>query len=742
MTVSKKGFLDDLYNQYGEFEVCCLPAEKGLKWTEWLKAREDDTFLAKINNRSVLDVEVMLDLEEPERYDSLIKDLDSDGLFYKAYDTGSRGYHISIIFPELRNKSAEKRTEIKSYIVKKYGCDHMKASKRNMIALEHTAHFKTGKPKTLVKEKKGHNSLNPILLEMKERKDKEEKEKIKSFLLEKRAKYNSLGYGLKDGVYYFGTKLYKEGRDYTAIVTSQKDIFIDRTERYRNAIIGENEIKKKFGLKYKDDFYDEALDHTLSNRAIEMFVYGGTDRITFKYVFDKVVALLKRYIYFENEVKYSLVACYRIASYFVAVWKARARLFIYAEFGSSKSRLTNILHNTGFNSLNLGDWTLSFLQRIIQSTGGETHIDDFESLDEEKKKATIRLVKVGYMKGFKAGKTADRSRKPEVFELFNTTTLNNTEGLDFISNDRCITIRIPKIEDSKFDQEPDFEDPIYAEIRDELYILALKFIEDVARLYPTIKSDKLSGRTFSIIKPELTIAKLISNSLFDEILDFWSEEIQQRDTRELSDNWEFRGYHLIYDMVVNNSKTDYFGVLDDVVKPLITDMYGQDMTRKDMDKKKLQISQVIGKSLSRSPIFKKRTVNGKTQYKVKSEDFVRLLKAKKLLQYIQEYNSTNTTNTTNSINSTNSTEKVGLGEFVESKTYKHTNKEEDVIVKEESVSDLLNLIKDNDGGDGVGIQKISELMKFDTFDELITELDTLKERGDIAEIKSNTFKAL
>jgi hypothetical protein len=319
-------------------------------------------------------------------------------------------------------------------------------------------------------------------------------DKLKSFLIEDRKKFESLGCGLHKGIYYFGTKLYRDGIPYNAIVTSDKNIYLKLGEN--------NQIRNTFGLNYKDEFYDEGLDNIFSREAINKWVYENSDDITLKSVYHKLVKIFKKYIYFEDKRKYSLLACYRIAGFFMPIWRGRARAFLYAEMGSAKSRLTNILHNTGFNSVALGDWTLPYLQRLIESTRGETHIDDYETLDEEKKKATTRLVKVGFMKGFKAGKISDgKSKKPETFDLFNTTTLNNTEGLDFISTDRCITIRIPKISKKEYDVEPQFDDKIWKEIRDELYILGLKYAQEVREDYDKLKSDKIRGRLFFIIKP-------------------------------------------------------------------------------------------------------------------------------------------------------------------------------------------------------------------------------------------------
>jgi hypothetical protein len=462
-------------------------------------------------------------------------------------------------------------------------------------------------------------------------------DRIKSFLIEDRQKYESLGCGCLDGVYYFGTKLFREGKPYTAIITSDKKCYL--------AVEKINEISNYFGLNYKDNFYDEGLDNILSKEAIQKWLYEKTNDITLKSIYEKLVKIFKKYIYLDDERKYSLLACYRIASFFMPVWRARARLFLYAEMGSAKSRLTQIMHNTGFNSIALGDWTLAYLQRLIESTRGETHIDDYETLDEDKKNATTRLIKTGFMKGFKAGKISEgKNRKPETYDLFNTTTLNNTEGLDFISTDRCITIRIPKISKKEYDREPNFSEPIWKEVRDELYVLGLKYPQEVALTYEAITSDKIRGRLFFIIKPELTIAKLISEELYQQLEDFWSEEIEQRQNIDFETDWEFNALKQIYKLLSTHSTlsslsthstlstTEYFSLLDEVVKPIGLDLYSEE----EFKSKKRSMSIIIGNALSRNPIFKKRQVKGKNQYKVSFEELVSLLQAKGFLKPIKE----------------------------------------------------------------------------------------------------------
>ncbi len=679
--MDKKTQLDKLHyekdKQQGNLEIAFSFKDnngnpKWSKWRKYLDVQGDNTFLEKVNNRTILQNEIVIDIEEPERFENILEQIKKDFQFYSAYFTGSKGNHIHLWFDEPLNSDEKKA------IIHKYGADEQKATERCMIALENFPHWKTGKPKILIEGKEGLNNSKEVKAFAQSKKKQEEENKIKAFLQEERKKFESLGCGCINDTYYFGTKVFRDGQSFNAVITSDKKAYIDTKYLLGKEVFENKEIRNNFGLNFKDDFYDESLDNILSAKAIQRWLFEDVDSITIQSVYEKFIDILKKYLYLEDERKYSLVACYRIASFFMPIWKARARLFIFAEMGSAKSRLTQILHNTGFNSIALGDWTLPYLKTIIESTRGETHIDDFETLPEDLKNATIRLVKVGYMRGFKAGKMSDgNKRKPEVNDLFNTTSLNNTEGLDFISYDRCATIRIPKISKKEYDKEPNFDDAIWQELRDEMYILGLKYPHLVKETYEQIKSDKIRGRLFSIFKPELAIAKFISDKVYSDLEAFWIEETEQRNNVDFESDWEFLSFKQIYKLLSTLptnatlstqstlSTTEYFTLLNDVVQPIGIELYNED----EFKKKKRSMSIVIGNILSRNPIFKKREVKGKKQYKVNFEEFKSLLQAKGYLKPIQDILE---------VVSGDSVDKEERVEYVDSvggKTYQPTQKE-------------------------------------------------------------------
>lgn len=156
--MDKKTWLDLLFYEKGKqnynFELCCLDKDKiKSKWKKYLDVQADKEFLEKVNNRTILPNEIVIDLEDPKLYPDILEKIKTDFQFYAAYETGSRGYHIHLFFDE------ELNSENKEIIIARYKGDLQKSSNRCMIALENFPHYKTGKTKNLTEENKGINKI-------------------------------------------------------------------------------------------------------------------------------------------------------------------------------------------------------------------------------------------------------------------------------------------------------------------------------------------------------------------------------------------------------------------------------------------------------------------------------------------------------------------------------------------------------------------------------------------------------
>lgn len=157
-------YLQYLCNKYGDFKVArawrnnkgemqwskhrsimeCWESEWGL---EWLKT---------VNNRQILNAEIVIDLDENptiEKVNWICDLLEGMGEHYKAYKTGSKGYHIHIWSDIFATFDINTRRLMRNKMLKVIGrgLDVQKNSEKVMIAIENAPHWKTGNKKELIR---------------------------------------------------------------------------------------------------------------------------------------------------------------------------------------------------------------------------------------------------------------------------------------------------------------------------------------------------------------------------------------------------------------------------------------------------------------------------------------------------------------------------------------------------------------------------------------------------------------
>lgn len=181
---SKENFLDMLYNDFGFSELAisynyvkdgetCF--SKWVKYSTLMHLDWDDAvpnqpflitkqqFINKASHRSILDVELLFDIDDTkwkEGYTFMSIESKAIGIYNQlkdkgvnpiAYHSGGKGYHISVVLPQLKGLCDYERREIKSSILKFYKSDLQKACSRVMISMELEPHRKSGKIKCEVR---------------------------------------------------------------------------------------------------------------------------------------------------------------------------------------------------------------------------------------------------------------------------------------------------------------------------------------------------------------------------------------------------------------------------------------------------------------------------------------------------------------------------------------------------------------------------------------------------------------
>ena len=103
-----------------------------------------------VNLRRTFKDEVLIDIEEKWRLNEIQQKLKDYNWSYELYETGSRGFHVSILFNNLSKLDQELRQRIRKFIISEFNADERLASENQWIALEWACHMKTGKEKILI----------------------------------------------------------------------------------------------------------------------------------------------------------------------------------------------------------------------------------------------------------------------------------------------------------------------------------------------------------------------------------------------------------------------------------------------------------------------------------------------------------------------------------------------------------------------------------------------------------------
>ncbi len=135
---------------------------RGDFWTNWKKYSDCDILQRKESNlRSLFNVEVLIDLDDPLKLPSLLKKLRKDKQNFELWNS-LKGYHINIIFLEMENKPIQEIKLIREFYIKRYEGDLSK--KGGLVAQEFKPYFKDGKTIKKLITKKG-NELNCLSVE-------------------------------------------------------------------------------------------------------------------------------------------------------------------------------------------------------------------------------------------------------------------------------------------------------------------------------------------------------------------------------------------------------------------------------------------------------------------------------------------------------------------------------------------------------------------------------------------------
>jgi len=184
---SNEDFLFKIYNKYGFKDLRIAGnyiVNDELVWTtrikfedlihlpswQWVKgtfnqntgnAFRKDEFLNIVKHRSVMDIEIMLDIDEEntdflefddikQKAEFISKYLKDEGWDIVIHSAQSKSYHISYLDPKLRDYDIKSISRNKERIIRFFNTDMQMSGPKSMIALEGVNHYKSGLQKQKV----------------------------------------------------------------------------------------------------------------------------------------------------------------------------------------------------------------------------------------------------------------------------------------------------------------------------------------------------------------------------------------------------------------------------------------------------------------------------------------------------------------------------------------------------------------------------------------------------------------
>lgn len=284
----------------------------------------------------------------------------------------------------------------------------------------------------------------------------------------------------------------------------------------------------------------------------------------------------------------SLIALWTIGTYLHKCFPSYPYLFINAMKGSGKTRLLRIIKEMAYK----GELIMSLTDAVLfRSDNNNTMcIDEFEGLGI-KEKATLReLLNACYKKGTKVkrlrkSKSVEGEKQVlEEFELYRPLAIANISGMEEVLGDRCINVFLEKsIKFGKTALLENFDDfELLRSIKDNLNEKCVGWcsvglsqniykdwnvhVKDIhystyttnihnpthihtdihkAKFFNKILESKIVGRSLELFFPLFSIAFLIDEKIFLELLDFAIKTSKEKSKDEVAESKDVMLYQFI-----------------------------------------------------------------------------------------------------------------------------------------------------------------------------------------------------
>ena len=243
---------------------------------------------------------------------------------------------------------------------------------------------------------------------------------------------------------------------------------------------------------------------------------------------------------FGNERWKDVMSCWIIGTYFHRMFSAYPYVHLNGNRESGKTKTMQLSMLLSFNGEMSVNSSSAYLIRVINDNNASCGIDESEKLgNTDDNQTLVAMYNAGYKKGVTVGKAEQTDKKnwaPKKFDPYSPKIFSGIKRLDPTLASRVIPITMLRSANKQIkNREINIEDPVFQEIRDELYLIMMSLFEKIKNVYQSIEENSLSGREWELWKPLLSMAKVISEELYTS-LKYFALEIQEQKKESIEED--------------------------------------------------------------------------------------------------------------------------------------------------------------------------------------------------------------
>ncbi len=254
-----------------------------------------------------------------------------------------------------------------------------------------------------------------------------------------------------------------------------------------------------------------SISRTVKN-SVHAFIQGeaSVDPVA---LFDEIRALFVTYLDYPEPLYHDFISLWCLGTYFFMGFESYPYVFLSGTKRTGKTRTIEIAAPLCFNSVASASMTDAVMYRSTETDRCTIFHD--EAAKYSRKQAAdlserLEIFNSGYKRGGCVRRCVGDDNIPTTFSTYSPKLLANIEGLEQTSADRTITLHLLRAKG----EVPKFSyrrlEPTFQKIRNDLYVLALQFHAEIARIYSEQEIIKgLKDREDELWSPIFALAEFI-----------------------------------------------------------------------------------------------------------------------------------------------------------------------------------------------------------------------------------------